>query len=272
MITTRTTTKSEGAFTLAELLVAAGVASVVIGLLYTTLTAALNLYTWNAAVNIGHEQGRRIFNEIQREIHTAVSVPQFVDNNLQPVSGAGPAAGVSYRYYAGGPFVVAAKALAGQNLIQVRTMDTFTPAVGMRLVVPSQAIDSAITGATVSGTIASLTLQDSLATDVDIKDPFGASINVLAFFTETARLVLVNGDLRRYGSLQSGSFDVVARGIQTPTPFSFPIDPVTSQPDNRYVSVNLSTLDASSSNRRLGAAKLSLNSKVSCRARFTAGL
>src|SRR6188472_2736164 len=100
--------QSEGAFTVAEMGVAAGVVGLLGLVFFQVLQSGLTLSAKNTAVNAAHEEARQGILRLTRDLHASVSVPQLrdtsfnvVDSTLSPSAspGATPptAAGVSFQ-------------------------------------------------------------------------------------------------------------------------------------------------------------------------------
>jgi hypothetical protein len=81
----------------------------------------------------------------------------------------------------------------------------------------------------------------------------------------------VGGDLRYYPSNDPSSYKVITRNISSPTPFSIPLTPGSPPtPQNRYVAaVDLSAVDAKTSQRGYGAVNMFLSSKIPFRCKLT---
>src|SRR5687767_5248343 len=92
----------------------------------TILNTGMILFAKNTAINMAHQQARVAVLQMEQDLHSTVSIPQLVDANKNPVTGNGPAAGISFQLYAKGPLKVASTANAGQNQISIRT-GSYTP-------------------------------------------------------------------------------------------------------------------------------------------------
>src|SRR2546423_4041715 len=168
------------AYTLADVMVTAGVG----GLMGLAVFAVLNwgtiLYAKNTAANIAHDQSRIAVNRLLHDIHEAVSIPQLghiVQGNLAANRSApegswtpfgtnvtfwaetAPAstgsAAVSFQLMGGpnnpngGPFNVINDP-GNPELIQIGS-DTITPQIGMRLIFPYYNIEDDIVKGTSNG-------------------------------------------------------------------------------------------------------------------------
>src|SRR6476620_1836470 len=94
------------AFTLIEALIATAIMAIVGGILFTTLWQGTILFAKNTAINVAHQQARIAVIQIEKDLHSCVSVPQLIDSNRQPIGGNGPAAGIAFQHFASGPFKV----------------------------------------------------------------------------------------------------------------------------------------------------------------------
>ena len=87
-------------FTLVEMLVAMGVSSVVGLVLFAVLQAASVLLAKNTGINMTHGNARLGNEKLLALVHSAVASPVLVDSSLNPVSGDGPAAGITFLHLA----------------------------------------------------------------------------------------------------------------------------------------------------------------------------
>src|SRR5215210_3672238 len=100
-----------GAYTVAEMAIAAAVLCLLGLVFFAVLNSGMVLYAKNTAVNSAHQEGRDGINRLTRDIHASISVPQLRDTNFNvvnstPVVGTGTApmaAGVSFQNVALGP-------------------------------------------------------------------------------------------------------------------------------------------------------------------------
>lgn len=154
---------SRAGFTLAETMVAIGMAAVVgTAAAYLFLNGAI-LYAKNTSENVAHDQNRIAVNRLVRDVHAAISTPQLgkiVPGNLAAnptapagswtpygtnvtfwaVAGAGPAPGIAFKKMGsstnpnGGPFTVRNDP-GNKDLIQIDS-GTNAPQIGMEIVFP----------------------------------------------------------------------------------------------------------------------------------------
>jgi hypothetical protein len=69
--------RPEGGYTVAEMMVATGVLSLLGLVFFNVLNSGLILFAKNTAVNASHEDARQGLNRLTRDIHASVSVPQL---------------------------------------------------------------------------------------------------------------------------------------------------------------------------------------------------
>jgi prepilin-type N-terminal cleavage/methylation domain-containing protein len=260
--------KRTRAFTLIEMLIAVAIMAVVGGILFTTLWHGTILFARNTAINVAHQQARIAVIQIEKDLHSCVSVPQLIDANRNPIGGNGPAAGIAFQHFAAGPFRVA----AGTYLANQKSIDLITngvqPKVGQRLNIPTHSIESYIQSVSGSGTTRRVTLEQNLTNDV-MTTLEGIPVNVTGFLTDQVTYIVESGQLRFYPKRGNTTFTVMTSNITSPIPFSIPLTPA-GAPYNRFVAaINLSTADTGTSNRGFRAANMFLNSMVPYRSRLT---
>lgn len=259
-------------FTLVEMLITTAIVAVTGTIIFTILHTGMVLYAKNTAINVAHQEARVAVMQMEQDIHGAISVPQMTDTSRTPLTGAlasGPAAGISFQVYASGPFIVAADAAAGQSQIQIQT-NGVTPVVGQRLIIPTHQIELDITAVSGGGSNSNLTLASVLPVSVltSLGSP-ATAVKVVCFITDRVAYVVQNSQLVYYGRQNVSTVPkVIAMDITTTTPFSVPATPL-GAPYTRFVAaINLSTADASSSNRKYKAANMFLNALEPCRAQM----
>lgn len=265
-------TAAQRAAVLIEMMVSTAITLVTGSIIFYILNTGMILFAKNTAINMAHQQARVAVLTMEQDLHSAVSIPQLVDANKNPVAGNGPAAGISFQLYAKGPLKVAAAANAGQNQVNVR-VNGYTPQVGQRLCIPSHQIESNIIAVGAGSTDRILTLANSLPVDVktQLYDPgtnLMINVNVVCFITDRLHYVVTNGELRYYGPTQPVAGRMLANDITSATPFSIPVTPAGAQYNRFVAAINLSTADDSYSNRGFKAANMFLNAMVPYRARL----
>jgi prepilin-type N-terminal cleavage/methylation domain-containing protein len=257
---------NEHGFTLIELLFAMAVLAVVGLVLYSLLSFTTVLGAKNAAINTAHQQARTAMVRMQQDLHSAVSMPYLVDANGNPVTSAGPAAGISFQKWSSGPHLFESDAAAGQNQIIIKvTSGQAAPVVGQRVIVTSHQIEDDITA--VSGTASSLTL--TLAHNLPVAVTGTSTYSIACFITDRCSYTVVNGALDRQGPAASNSLSVIGYNITTASPFSTPTAATGSLYSRFVAAINLSTADSNYSNRGFKSANIYLNGQVPTKGRLT---
>jgi len=193
----------ERAVALIELMISTSIVAITGGILYYILNTGMVLFAKNTAINIAHQEARVAVLQMEQDLHSAVSIPTLIDTNKNAVSGSGPAAGISFQLFAGGPFQVTPSSTGyptGQSQITVRT-NGYTPAVGQRLIIPTHQIELDITAVGAGATDRTLTLASNLPVAVYTKlGPSGSlqDVNVTCFITDRV-YYMVSGSQLLYG-------------------------------------------------------------------------
>jgi hypothetical protein len=269
-------------FTLPELMISTAIMTAVGLMIFLVLNSAMVLYAKNTAVNTAHQQARAGVDQMLQNIHSSVSIPQLVDSNLQPITtiidGSGApvqAPGISFQTFAAGPFPVVADALTSDTSITLNCPG-YTPAAGARLNIPAFGIELDIVSTTVSGSNLRYNFAQAIGTPIDIvgtgiEGGLGTTYVITAFITTRKSYVVAGGDLRYYPTNDPTSYKVITRNIISATPFSIPLTPGSPPtPQNRYVAaVDLSAVDAKTSQRGYGAVNMFLSSKIPFRCKLT---
>jgi type II secretory pathway pseudopilin PulG len=259
---------NDRAFTLLETLVSTAISVVLGAILFDSLWYGSVLFSKNTAINVAHQQARSAVMRIENDLHGAVSVPQLVDASRNPVTGFGPAAGIAFHSFSGGPYRIAAgDYLASQNQITIVGAGK-APAINQRLNIPSHHIESYITDVHPSGGNYQLTLAGNLPYEVNTTLS-GQNVNITCFTTEQVTYVVQNQTLLKYSTRGSTSGLALCNDVTVQTPFSIPQTP-TGAAYNRFVAaINLSCADKQSANLGFKSANMFLNSMVPFRSRLT---
>ena len=269
-------------FTLPEVMVSTAIMMVVGLMIFLVLNSGMVLYAKNTAVNTAHQQARAGVDQMLQNIHSSVSIPQLVDSSLQPITtiidGSGNpvlAPGISFQSFAAGPFPVVADALATDTSITLYCPG-YVPGAGARLNIPAFGIELDIASTTVSGANLRYNFAQAIGNAIDIvgtgiEGGAGTTYIITAFITTRRSYAVVGGDLRYYPTNDLNSYKVITRNITSPTPFSIPLTPGSPPtPQNRYVAaVDLSAVDANTSQRGYGAVNMFLSSKIPFRCKLT---
>lgn len=237
-------------FTFVEILVVTATLGIIMTGVLALLNYSLTLYARNVRVNMAHQEARNGMMRVVRDVHRAVSIPQLVDANLQPVNTAGPAAGVTFQTVATGPFQIMNDP-AAPSLIQVATTKPTPepPSVGDHIVVLDYDVECDITKVTATG-------QGSNHWDVFLANGNEKRIQtksgsfVLCYITRRIGYVVNNGELRFYPNLIAtpGTYAVIAHNVTSATPFSIPLNQ-SGTPETRFTAVTVTVTDPSFSNR-----------------------
>jgi len=264
---------AESGFTLIEMLITSGIVGITGAIMYYILYTGMILFAKNSAINMAHQEARLAMMQMEQQIHAAISVPYLTTTNplvQVPISQVdGPAAGISFQLWDGGPFQVAAPAAAGQYQVQITT-NGFMPATNERLIIPAYVIESDISQVSDGATTSTVTLATAIspAVQTSMGTP-PVAVNVQCFITHRVAFVVQNSQLCYYADIHSlAPPKVLANNITTATPFS--IQPgALGAPYSRFVSaINLSTSDAAYSNLNFKAANMFLNALEPCRAQL----
>ena len=138
--------RKKAAFTLTELGIAAGSMAVVGGTIYVLLTAGLNLFARNHAINRSSELARTTLDYLTRDLHASIETPTLIDASGSPVAVTGPstisAAGVKFRKFIAGPLKLpnATAASATTITLNIQSSDS-RPMAGQILVIPASTLN-----------------------------------------------------------------------------------------------------------------------------------
>jgi hypothetical protein len=287
--------QSETGYTLGEILVAMGCATIVGLISLSMLNGGFNLYARITANNVAHDQSRIAVNRLVSDIHKAVSIPQLYDasatatNGLVNVTGTGTKAqciGFQNVTANGGPWEVKNDP-GNPELIMIDT-NGWDPQPGMRLIIPMYNIENDIIKVTANGNHKNVWMANGEESIPKSKN----GTYVITYFTSRTFYTVQDGELRLYtsgvdpaggtnyngvitpsvsggklvftnGDGSTARYAVVARYITSPQPFWVP-----NYPDTRYVGVNLTTSDTHYSNRGFVAVNTLVAGSVPYRAKI----
>lgn len=226
----RQSVSSRAGFTLAEIMVAVGVISLLGMVFFQVLQSGLILSAKNTAVNAAHEEARQGILRMTRDIHAAISVPQLRDTSFAVVSstpapnaspGATPptAAGVSFQNIASGPnFLWKDPSPSGNSPIMIKD-GAYSPEAGMRLIVPFWGIEDTITKVAGASQVShqNIWLANAQEQILGNKSPtFGGSTYAITYYTNRVMYLVKNGnyvaDSKGDFTLSSGVYTQVAPG------------------------------------------------------------
>ncbi len=255
-------------YTLIEVSVLGVIISVVGVVLMQVLWSGSLLFAKNSAINVAHQEARSAVMRMESDLHACVSVPQLVDNNRNPVSGFGPAPGIAFHAFAGGPYRIAPGTYnANQNQITI-IGGAVIPAVNQRFNLPTHLIESYITAVTQSGTNYTLTLDKNLANQVSTT-LMGQAVNITCFTTEQVAYLVQSGELRLFPRRGSTAYKRLSSDVVSTAPFSIPQTPAGAAFNRFVAAINLSCAEQTATSRNFRAANMYLNSMVPYRACLT---
>lgn len=259
-------TSNDRGYTLVELAVGAAMIGVIGLLLYSALNLGIVLGAKNAAINIAHQNARTVMARMLRDLHSAVSLPYLVDTSGNQVAGDGPAAGISFQEWSGGPHVFNSDAAIGQSQINIKiTAGQPTPVVGQRVIVPTHQIEDDITA--ISGTTDNLTL--TLAHDLPVAVTGTSTYSIVCFITNRCSYTVINGALDRQAPAVQSVPSVIGYNITNVMPFTAPTAPTGAVYSRFVAGIKVATIDPHSSNRAFKSANILLNGQVPIKGRLT---
>jgi hypothetical protein len=227
----------------------------------------------NSAVNTAHQQARVAMLQLVQDLHSCVSLPALTDVNSVPLINPPPgttAPGISFQLWAGGPYKIAADALANSSVVQIQLVASdVIPQAGERLIIETHEIEQDITAvSSVGGGKYNLTLAAPIG--VAISGTGSPTFyNISCFITDRCSYVVKDGTLEWHGPTQRKAFAVLGNDIISTTPFSIPTTPAGALYYRFVAAIDLSTADDKSSNRGFKSANILLNGQVPMRARLT---
>jgi type II secretory pathway component PulJ len=218
---------TEGAFTVAEMGVAVGVAALLGLAFFQVLQSGLILSAKNTAVNAAHEEARQGILRMTRDIHASISVPQLRDASFAVISstpspsaspGATPpkAAGVSFQNVAYGPNYVFQDPGGSNGLIMIHD-GAISPSPGMRLIIPAWGVEDDIykvSGASVASH-SNVFTTGSVETKIKNTPAFGGTYYAITYYTNRVMYLVKNGS---YVADSKGNFNLVGGQYVEVTP------------------------------------------------------
>jgi prepilin-type N-terminal cleavage/methylation domain-containing protein len=278
-------------YTLIEVLFTAALIGVVGLLIYALLITGTILGAKNTAINTAHQQARMAMLEMVQDLHSAISLPQLIDQNGAPLPtpspGASPPAaqGVSFQLWSQGPYRVVADQTVTDNTvsIQVPAIDR-APLVGARLIVPTHQIEDDITAVagpnnpnngnvqytlTLAHTLQFIDPASNIARGSAISGTGSPDINISCFIADRCSYVVNNQHLQWHGPTTHKGFSSLGSDIMSPTPFSMPTTPAGALYQRIIAAIDLSTTDSKYNHRGFRSANILLNGQVPARARLT---
>jgi len=198
-----------GGYTVAEMVIAAGV-FVMLGLVFfQVLQSGLLLFSKNTAVNIAHEEARGGVNRMVRDIHAAVSVPELRNLDITtspislptpstsptPVSGNATApmfAAVSFQNVANGPNYIW-KDPNNPSFIMIK--DNYTVTDGQHLLIPfwGALFEQDIVRHAAIGNTNHSNVWLSNGSDTNINPRLQGGAYAITFYTDRVAYAVMNG-------------------------------------------------------------------------------
>jgi hypothetical protein len=293
----RSSPNSQAAFTLADAMVACGLAALVGFIGYAILNTSTILYAKVTSINLAHDESRIAVNRLVGDIHKAVSTPQLWDGKANGANGLIDftehpvhkdkinASCVSFQIVPpdGGPYEVKNDP-GNPDLIMIgASKNGFQATVGMRLIIPMYNIENTIIKATSNG---SDHFNVWMANGEERIPKTKKDTKVICYYTVRNFYAVEDGELRAYLSGQNGNgiistsvdkkkllfknsdgtaakWVTIARNITSDNPFNVP-----NYPDRRYVGVDLTTEDSTYSKRGFKATNTLIAGSIPFRARL----
>ena len=254
-------------YSLLEMVFSVGILGVVGLALYSLLSVNTILGAKNTAMNTAHQQARTAMVQMQKDLHSAISIPSLADANGNAIAGAGPAAGITFQAWSSGPHKIRADATTSQNQLNLALTNGSgpTPVVGQRLIVPTHQIEDDITG--VSGTAGNFTV--TLAHTLPVAVSGTTTYTIVCFVTDRCAYTVTAGNLQWQGPGSKKSYRVLGSDITSPTPFGTPLTAAGALYYRFVSAINLSTSDPAYSNRGFKSANIFLNGQVPMKSRLT---
>ncbi len=271
------------AFTLVEMMVAIGVFTLAGGLIFSFLNTGMVLYAKNTAMNSAHQQARTGVDQMLANIHASVSIPQLVDTNLAPIAapGTGPAAGVDFQQFDGGPYLLytGANVAATQNYIAILApdLDANQSVAGLRFNIPSHKVEQDVASIVAYGSYRIIFFSNPVGVDIITKaDGSGngdgnkdGTSNIIGFTTHRVSYAVIAKELRYFPTNDPLTYRVIARNLIATTPFQILFNQNGGTDLRSVGAVNLTTSDSQYSNRGFAAVNMFINSYIPFRSRLT---
>jgi hypothetical protein len=296
--------KEPSAFTLHEIMVAVGCATVASIMLFGILNVSTVLYAKVTSINLAHDEARLAVNRLVNDIHKAVSQPQLWDASATTTAGlvkldpAVPPPGfdpkkvqascVSFQLVPpnGGPYEVKNDP-GNANMIQIQTMvNGFDPKPGMRLIIPMYDIENDLIQVTSESQSGQNHRNVWMANEEEKIPKSKGGTKIMTYFTTRVFYAVENGSLNTYASGVNGNGILVPALVggklvirnkdgtaAKPTTIArYVTSPqpfsAPSYPDRRYIGVNLTTEESRYSNRGYKAVNTLVAGSIPYRARL----
>lgn len=197
-------------FTVAEMMVAVGVVSLLGLVFFSVLKSGMVLFAKNTAVNIAHKEAREGINRLTRDIHASVSMPQLcnLDTTTNPITLSAPSpsptpisgvavgpmyAAVTFQNVANGPNYIW-KDPGNPSLIMIK--DNYNVLTGQHLLIPfwGALFEQDITKSSAGGSSnhSNVFLANGADTNIKPRD-YLAGAYAITYYTERVAYVVMNG-------------------------------------------------------------------------------
>ena len=194
--------RSDSAFTLVEMMVAAAVVAILGGTIMIFLTTGMTLYSQNVSISQTHFGGLNTVEQLQLKVAAAAEVPLLVDDAGATLAGTGPAAGVRFYTLASSQaYPVPAAANATDTTFTITQAGARpAPQVGDKITMADLGFAGVISSVSVSGsnyTVGFASTVGSLFTPVKttgVAIPAGSN----CFLLRPTAFISVNSALRYY--------------------------------------------------------------------------
>lgn len=255
-------------FTLAEILVSLAMSGVVGLVLFSVLQAGSVLLAKNTGINVTHGNARLASDKLISLVQSAVAAPILVDSSLNPISGDGPAAGITFlRLASTSTYSNVNNVPASATTLRLHRTAGM-PAAEVGDVVIMIGTDAATFASTdvigFEGSIIGVSVLSSTDSTITFKDtignlcrPLATSGNVLLanaklFLLDRMACVANGTELRLFNNASSpGSYQTLAQlvalgGEKEPLPFRY------TTPDRHWVDIDLRVESTAYNQRQLG--------------------
>jgi len=263
--------KRADGFTFPELLVSAGIFSVIAAALMTFLVLGARLISRNLATNHSHETARSAAQKMLADLHNSASpfalincsgpngtifapVTTTITVDVDPLSQeyvSNRANGVRFRRLAGGPVKLAASAAYTDTSLSfdfgVNGKLPYVPEVGDKLLLPLVSQYYTITAILVAPTLANTVGKISLSKEVGFTLSTSVNEVTTGYFLRLAAFTVFKNELRYHDTFQgakAANYQVVHHDVTSPSPFAlmYPLSN-SAVTDGRGLRVSLEAYD-----------------------------